>query len=272
MSNSNSNLQINTVPYGTAWRKGVAAEKIDFTKLTPEQISELMSILDFSQLTPEQITELMNILDFTQLTQQQITDLMGILDFSQLTPEQCSDILNCLDFTLLLPQQITDLMGRLDFSQISNQQSLDILHGLDLQQLTPQQEADFCSLVNSCFEPKISLISEVVPSTAGISETVTWTINISNIGFLNATSDVFVTDVIPPGLNYVPGSISGDGADDSGAPNLLWVIPQSSFTASSIFILTYETQATTSGIFSDIINASGGGSDSATTFSILTVI
>jgi hypothetical protein len=38
-------------------------------------------------------------------------------------------------------------------------------------------------------------------------------------------SHVVISDTVPDGLTYVPGSISGgDGRDDSGAPTLTWTV------------------------------------------------
>ena len=48
-----------------------------------------------------------------------------------------------------------------------------------------------------------------------------YTVQVVNSGNMDATG-VLVTDTVPPGTTYVPGSIGGAGADDSLAPNLRW--------------------------------------------------
>ena|GEM_PF-3249897 len=52
---------------------------------------------------------------------------------------------------------------------------------------------------------------------------VEWTITVTNTG-LTPTTRVVVTDTVPRTTIYVDGSIRGRGADDSGAPGLVWRI------------------------------------------------
>ncbi|PYS97102.1 MAG: hypothetical protein DMF50_01730, partial [Acidobacteria bacterium] len=54
-------------------------------------------------------------------------------------------------------------------------------------------------------------------------DTLRYTIVVRNSGNMNATG-VVVTDTVPAGMTYVGGSITGTGADASGAPNLVWNI------------------------------------------------
>lgn len=50
-----------------------------------------------------------------------------------------------------------------------------------------------------------------------------WKIDVKNIG-ISETVFITITDTIPDELTYVPGSITGDGANDKDAPELEWEI------------------------------------------------
>ncbi|MBN1883748.1 MAG: DUF11 domain-containing protein, partial [Deltaproteobacteria bacterium] len=70
-------------------------------------------------------------------------------------------------------------------------------------------------------------------------DVITYTITLENTG--NSTAyDVEVTDVIPTGLEYVTGSISGTGADDSLAPDLSWSIPSIAVGPANAVVLSYQ--------------------------------
>ena len=56
-----------------------------------------------------------------------------------------------------------------------------------------------------------------------VGDTIEYRVDVINTGDMNA-SGVVVTDIIPADTTYVPGSITGLGADDSAAPNLSWNI------------------------------------------------
>ena len=73
-------------------------------------------------------------------------------------------------------------------------------------------------------------------------ETVTYTIQLVNTGGLNSQS-VSVTDLVPPGLSYVPGSLwASQGTwDDSLAPALSWL---GSLGISPNITITYQVIAT----------------------------
>jgi uncharacterized repeat protein (TIGR01451 family) len=61
----------------------------------------------------------------------------------------------------------------------------------------------------------------VTPTLTVPGATLTYTIYITNSGAA-AGNNVIVTDQPPSQTTYVPGSITGTGADDSGAPTLVW--------------------------------------------------
>jgi uncharacterized repeat protein (TIGR01451 family) len=52
-------------------------------------------------------------------------------------------------------------------------------------------------------------------------DVIEWTIVVTNTGLVQ-TTEVVVTDTVPEFTTYVPGSIEGRGADDSGDPDLVW--------------------------------------------------
>ncbi len=54
-------------------------------------------------------------------------------------------------------------------------------------------------------------------------DVIEWTITVTNTG-LTRTTHVVITDTVPSQTTYVPDSITGTGADDSGAPDLVWRI------------------------------------------------
>ncbi len=82
-----------------------------------------------------------------------------------------------------------------------------------------------CTITNDD-DPKVNVkitktVSDDEPIVGG---TVTFSLNIENLGPDTATN-IDVTDVVPAGFTYVPGSIAGGTTqDDNGAPNLTWTI------------------------------------------------
>ena len=76
-------------------------------------------------------------------------------------------------------------------------------------------------------EPDLSLVKEVAPESAFPGQSVTFTLTVEHTGSSETPAyDVELTDLIPAGLSYVPGSlgpVSGqvpDTLDDSAAPTL----------------------------------------------------
>jgi uncharacterized repeat protein (TIGR01451 family)/fimbrial isopeptide formation D2 family protein len=78
----------------------------------------------------------------------------------------------------------------------------------------------------SLVEPTLTIDKRVTAPSANIGDLVTFQIAITNTSAV-AAYDVLITDMVPAGLTYDPGSIavvSGPAGttDDSGAPNLAW--------------------------------------------------
>jgi len=77
-------------------------------------------------------------------------------------------------------------------------------------------------------EPKVDMeiTKSVDDPSPNVGDTVTFTLMIENVGVDDAT-DVVVTDIIPSGFSYVPGSISGGDSRDDTSPagsGLSWTI------------------------------------------------
>ncbi len=65
---------------------------------------------------------------------------------------------------------------------------------------------------------KSAQVPSLCPSAGGA---VTWTLTLANTA-ATAASDVVVTDQVPAGMAYVPGSVFGAGASAASAPSLVW--------------------------------------------------
>ncbi|MEZ4265908.1 MAG: OmpA family protein [Myxococcota bacterium] len=70
----------------------------------------------------------------------------------------------------------------------------------------------------------ISKAASVGTLCPGANATVTWTLTVVNTAATAATNLV-VSDLVPAGMAYVPGSISGPGASAVSAPTLRWTLP-----------------------------------------------
>ncbi len=74
------------------------------------------------------------------------------------------------------------------------------------------------------FAPDLSVSTKTANvSIAEAEEAITYTLRLVRIG-APLTSTIHITDVVPPDLSYVPGSLSGSHGmtDDSNAPSLHW--------------------------------------------------
>lgn len=89
------------------------------------------------------------------------------------------------------------------------------------------------------------------PLAANPGETVTYTIALVNTGRA-LTQNATLTDTIPDGLSYLPGSIQATSGtvDDSGAPTLIW---QGIMGGESTITLTYQISVTGS-VTGSIVN------------------
>ncbi len=73
------------------------------------------------------------------------------------------------------------------------------------------------------FSNSIKTAQDLDAGSLLVGDTIEYRVDVINTGDMNATG-VVVTDIVPTDTTYVPGSITGAGADDSAAPNLSWNI------------------------------------------------
>lgn len=90
----------------------------------------------------------------------------------------------------------------------------------------------------------VSVEKSATPDPANIGDTVTYTILVTNLGPIDATGST-LTDVLPAELTYVPASVTGLGADDTGAPTLVWNFGV--MTVGQVETVTYDVTANTAG-------------------------
>lgn len=107
--------------------------------------------------------------------------------------------------------------------------------------------------------PQTTLSKRVVPLSADPGEVFAYTISLAYSG-LEVDSTFVLTDVIQPGLTYVPGSLAATqgGVDPSGAPTLTW---SGSFSPSRIITVTYAVTATgaVTGSIPNTVTLAGAG-------------
>jgi uncharacterized repeat protein (TIGR01451 family) len=68
---------------------------------------------------------------------------------------------------------------------------------------------------------------------------ILWTITVTNTG-ITPTTNVVVQDTVPTHTTYVTDSITGQGADDSGNPDLVWNVGTMQIDESQV--LTFKSQ------------------------------
>ncbi|KPJ78043.1 MAG: hypothetical protein AMJ54_05640 [Deltaproteobacteria bacterium SG8_13] len=91
----------------------------------------------------------------------------------------------------------------------------------------------------------------VAPTLTVPGATLTYTIYVTNSGVADG-SNVVVTDQPPAQTTYVGGSISGTGADESGAPNLVWnlgAVPAGATIGPLTFQVTIDNPVTAGTFF-----------------------
>jgi len=108
--------------------------------------------------------------------------------------------------------------------------------------------------------PDLSPSGKIVnPPFADYGDTLTYTLQIINQG-LPLTNTVYLTDTVPAGLSYVPGSLnaSGGSVDDSNVPILYWTGALSPTQSVGItYAVTVTSQLSQAITNSAVISASG---------------
>ncbi len=97
-------------------------------------------------------------------------------------------------------------------------------------------------LAGSASSPDLSASTKIASTThANPTEVVTYTLQVQNTGSAT-TGTVFLTDTIPSGLSYVPGSLSATSGvvNDSANPNLVW---QGTLSGATPVTITYRVTA-----------------------------
>jgi len=67
---------------------------------------------------------------------------------------------------------------------------------------------------------------------------ILWTITVTNTGIM-PTTNVVIEDSVPAETTYVAGSITGRGADASGAPDLVWNV--GTMAIDEVVVLTFRS-------------------------------
>ncbi len=108
---------------------------------------------------------------------------------------------------------------------LTNQATLD--YGTDTQSDSAQVEV---------VEPGLTITKLADDDTPYLGQTVTYTVTVEHSGSSAADAeDIVISDTIPAGLSYVPGSASLPAAqvDESGAPTIVFTIPSLALADSS---------------------------------------
>ena len=114
--------------------------------------------------------------------------------------------------------------------------------------------------------PNLSTSSKWVSTpSADPLEVVTYTIHINNTGVL-VDRQIGVSDIIPSGLEYIPGSLQASHGltDDLAAPTLVW---QGNLDTSPQITITYQVSVT-GAVQGSIINVATVSSPPSSTFSL----
>ncbi|MDI6791344.1 MAG: OmpA family protein [bacterium] len=85
----------------------------------------------------------------------------------------------------------------------------------------PDDPSDTSAASAGMLAPTLSIGMEANVATANPGDIITYTITCRNINSVEATG-VIVTNTLPSGVEYIPGSITGDGADTSDSARLKW--------------------------------------------------
>ena len=90
----------------------------------------------------------------------------------------------------------------------------------------------------------VTVEKSAVPDPVEVGQTATYTVVVTNLGPVDATGSS-LTDTLPAEVTYNPGTITGLGADDSGAPTLVWNFGV--MTVGQVETVTYDVTANTAG-------------------------
>ncbi len=113
-----------------------------------------------------------------------------------------------------------------------------------------QSEDDEANASVAPLSADLSLIKIVNDTSPDLGDMVTFTLTLNNSG-PDTAANIVVEDVIPAGLTYVPGSITGgDSNDDSAVPVLTWDV--NSLASGTSAILTFQATVDTVGTSTNV--------------------
>ncbi len=98
-------------------------------------------------------------------------------------------------------------------------------------------------------------LSDVTPE---IGSTVTFTLTVANPTGFQAANNLTVTDIVPTGFTYLPGTITGGTSHNDSSPSgtgLTWTI--ASLAADSSVVLTYQATTLGTGIYDNYVEITG---------------
>ena len=100
-------------------------------------------------------------------------------------------------------------------------------------------EAAVCTFTNRDIVTDVSVIKSVDDNTPNIGDIITYTLVLSNSGPDSATN-ILIEDILPAGLSFVAGSMTGGDVQNQSAPNLQWTINNIGVGASNNLSLQYQ--------------------------------
>ncbi len=176
-----------------------------------------------------------------------------------------------LTWTMTNPSVITNNSMSISFdvvvanvtgNQDGDNRENSVLMGYTDGNVDPQEDEDTADF--DIIEPDLLVSKNFNPNPAGLGQTVTYTITLSHSPNSHATAhDIFLDDVIPTGLTYVPDSIGGTCTSgsltwvDSAEPTLTWKLNQ--LPLGNSCTLTYQVTVDSDTLSETLTNAVSGG-------------
>jgi len=116
------------------------------------------------------------------------------------------------------------------------------------------------SVVDALDVIDVSLDGSISDVTPEIGSTVTFTLTIANPAGFQAANDLVITDIVPTGFSYLPGTITGGTSHNDSSPagtGLTWTI--ASLAAGGNAVLTYQATTLGSGTYDNYVEITSYG-------------
>jgi uncharacterized repeat protein (TIGR01451 family) len=100
----------------------------------------------------------------------------------------------------------------------------------------------------------VSLDGSISDVTPEIGSTVTFSLTVANPAGFQAANSLTVTDIVPTGFSYLPGTITGGTSHNDSSPTgtgLTWTI--ASLAANSSVVLTYQATTLGTGMYNNYV-------------------